>query len=764
MLLRSLREACGLTQDRWAAFVGVSRKTVQRWESGDAVPDAAAEAEILALCLERRVVGDGRRPGSVVVSSGEVAEVLAGARAGRGRGPAANPVEPDDANPVDGAASDLVGRRSLLRELHQAVTVSRLVTLTGPGGVGKTSVARAFAATTASTFVELAPVGDHELVGPTIALAIGVRQTRRSSLRDSIVTAIGDRSLLLVLDNFEHVTEASTLVGDLVVSCPRLSLVVTSRRALQVAGEHVLAVPPLPAADAVELFVARAGFDRLVSADDADDVAAICERLDGLPLAIELAAARARLVPPAAMRARLDRAIDLAVGGPATLEDRHRALHTTLQWSYALLEPTAKSCLHALSLFAGDFDLDVAGAVVEPQADLGAIREVINELQLQSLVQIDDGPDGRARLLATIRDFADERADSDPAERAAAVSRYVRWCVESAERAAAQLRGALQHDALTGMSIEIDNLRGGLRRAIGDGDAVAAARLAIALAPWWDLRGTPSEARAWIDDVLAMKIPEILGAVVANWGAYLAAREADYDRAVALADTAKSVWLARGIPQGEAYALLVLGQVATELGDYDRADDLLRRSAKLFVDVGDEWGRVRPINSLGELARARGDLDAALAFHATALALTQTVGDAFWETNVLCGTAVVLAELDRPDEALACAAHALELALVSQIPAHVPAAVEAAALALADTDPPDVPVRLWAAAQDRRELVGAPMEPRDRPAFDRALRRARDALGQERFLAEWNAGRALTDTDLARILSHANETPPPGPA
>jgi DNA-binding XRE family transcriptional regulator len=256
-MLRALRDGCGLTQDRWAAFVGVSRKSVQRWEAGQAVPDANAEAAIVDLCRERRVFSSSFQGAAHGLPPTALTEALTSARVGRpDRGTLSVP-DRNQAACEAGVVGDLLGRADDLARLREAFGVSRLVTLTGPGGVGKTALATSFAATKAAesgtVFVAVAPIGQAALVPVVIASAVGVRQAGSSTLRDALVAALAGRSETLVIDNFEHVIDSAPLVAELLASCPTLRVLATSRQPLGLPGEHEMALEALEVGDAVAL-------------------------------------------------------------------------------------------------------------------------------------------------------------------------------------------------------------------------------------------------------------------------------------------------------------------------------------------------------------------------------------------------------------------------------------------------------------------------------------------------------------------------------
>ncbi|HET7094938.1 MAG TPA: AAA family ATPase, partial [Thermomicrobiales bacterium] len=386
----------------------------------------------------------------------------------------------------------------------------RLLTLTGPGGVGKTRLARRIAERLAGSFadgvafVELAPIRDPALVGPAVARALGVRETRRPLL-DALTTHLRPRELLLALDNLEHLLTAVPLITALLAACPRLTVLVTSQILLRVSGEHQFPVPPLalpgaedpPArladAEAVRLFVARARAvrpDFALTDETAPAVAAICRRLDGLPLAIELAAARLRHLSPESLLGRLDRRLPLLTDGPRDEPARLRAMRDAIAWSHDLLTPPEQTLLRRLAVFIGGFTLDAAEAVCgegeRTDVDDGAdpCLDLIASLVDKSLLRIATGAGGETRyaMLGTIREFGLERLAAS-GEAADIRDRHARWQRRLAARTLTfPVRGAVCPCALDRLEAEVGNLRTALAWHAERGDAAALLELAITLA------------------------------------------------------------------------------------------------------------------------------------------------------------------------------------------------------------------------------------------------------------------------------------------
>ncbi len=446
-VLRALREVRGLTQDGFAAQLGVGTRTVQRWEGGTAAPDAACEVALLAYCEAKglyRHYHKGALAG-LTLSPGWLRDLLAEARLDDGadrpspRGVAAGSAT---ASPLSVAhipipLTGFVGREQEIAAVIERLRGARLVTLTGPGGVGKTRVAQAAAEVLLDdfpdgvAFVALGAITDPSLVLPTIARAFGLRESGALPRLTALTAALREHTLLLVLDNFEQVLGAAVDIADLLAVCPRLKVLATSRAPLRIASEREFAVPPLPVPDpahlpplevlsaipAVRLFWERGRDVRpalALTSENAATVAAICRRLDGLPLALELAAARLKLFQPAALLARLDHRLAVLTGGRRDAPARQRTLRHTMAWSYDLLSPAEQKLFRRLAVFVGGCTLSAVESVCNAAGDLEIeMLEGVASLVDQSLLRR-EGADGEPRfwMLETIREFAGEQLDT----------------------------------------------------------------------------------------------------------------------------------------------------------------------------------------------------------------------------------------------------------------------------------------------------------------------------------------------------------------
>ena len=531
------------------------------------------------------------------------------------------------ATTVPAPPTELIGR-DRERATATALVVRpdvRLVTLTGAGGSGKTSLALQVAADAAgifetTAFVDLAPVTDPTLVPSAIAAALGVRDRQDSSVLDAVAATIGTRRMLLVIDNVEQVIAAAPDVARLLSSSPKLTVLATSRVRLRIRGEHEFFVGPLDlpdltrvtsadalgAAPAVELFVRRAREARPELIGDGTTlraVAEICVRLDGLPLAIELAAARTRLLSPRAILARLEeRRLDLLADGARDLPARQRTLRSAITWSYDLLSTSEQAALRTLGVFAGPFYVDAARAVLgaDEDAALALVQALSDASLLRHVGDDDEGP--RLALLETIREFARERL-AESGDGASARDRHLAHYLALAERVAPALTGPSQADAVVGLERERGNLNGALEWAANraaNGDAELLARLVRALWRVWLYAGHWAEGREWLRRSLAHTAPvdasraELLAAV-----ASLAQNQGDYEDAFVHVEQALASWRALGDRAGAARALTSLGWLAWRRSRFAEARTLSERSLELHRELGNERGAAQALSNMG---------------------------------------------------------------------------------------------------------------------------------------------------------------------
>ena len=492
----------------------------------------------------------------------------------------------------------LVGREREVEEVAERIRSEevRLLTLTGPAGTGKTRLALQAGGDLLEEFedgvffVALAAITDPELVPSTIAGPLGVKESAAQPLTETLKSFLQEKHLVLVLDNFEQVLEGARVVGELVSACPKLKVLVTSRTPLRLYGEQEYPVPPLALPDpkvlppvkvltqyeAVRLFVERAKAvkaDFSVSNENAPALAEICARLDGLPLAIELAAARVRMLPPQKMLERLGDRLRLLKGGARDLPTRQQTLRGAIDWSYELLEEYEKTLFGRLSVFAGGRTLEAIETVCDPEGDLDAL-EGIESLLEKSLLRQEEGPGGEPRyvMLEIVHEYAREKLE-ESGEAEEARRRHAEFFLGLAEETETEMRGPEQATWLDRLEAEHDNLRGALSWALERGGPELGLHLAVAFWWFWEARGYFDEGRRWLEQALAKGSRASSARAKALDGVgWLAFNLGDIDRAVAAAEEGLKLRAQVELEASAAASLLrILGIAAEIRGDYERA-------------------------------------------------------------------------------------------------------------------------------------------------------------------------------------------------
>ena len=531
----------------------------------------------------------------------------------------------------------------------------RLLTLTGPGGVGKTRLALAVAAELRAAFgdgivfVPLAPIVDPDLVLPTLVRALGVRETSDRTVAESLEALLQDRHLLLVLDNLEQVLAAGPTLAALLAACPDVKALLTSRAPLGVRGEHRFPVPPLPLPDAarplpgetlpdyaaIALFVQRARQARpdfALTAETAPTVAAICHRLDGLPLAIELAAPRLTLLSPAALLARLDNRLPMLTGGPRDLPERLRTMRDAIAWSHDLLAPAEQTLFRRLAVFVGGWTVEAA-AEVGGADDLGGdVLDLLASLTDKNLVRrTAEGDEPRFGMLETIREYGLERLEAS-GETEAIRRRHAAWCLAlaEAEQGGGADPGPRSAAWMDRVEADHDNLRAALAWARDRGEAELGLRLSAALWQFWWVRGYGTEGGAWLEEMLVRggDAPPTVRAAAVHGAGNLARYRGDYDRAVAWHTEDLALRRAIDDTRGTALALLCLGLEAFEQGDLAPSVPLLAESLPLFEAAGDAWGAGYQRQFLGLIAHLQGDYERAADLYRKSFSLFRDLGAA----------------------------------------------------------------------------------------------------------------------------------------
>jgi predicted ATPase/DNA-binding XRE family transcriptional regulator len=638
-LLKRERLAAGLTQEALAERAGLSAKAVSDLERDPARTPRLATVRLLADALgtapERR------------------AELLAAARP-----PAPGPARlPRPLTPLIGRAQVTAAVVKLLRQGD-----FQLLTLTGPGGVGKTRLAIEVAEQVAddfadgAVFVDLAPLRDPGLVLSAVAQRLGVDERDATPLPELLTAALRAKHLLILLDNFEHLLAARDSVLALLQACPRLVVLVTTRVALNVRGGREYPIAPLPLPDApgppgppgppespetlagspaVQLFVERARATRADLALDAETgqaVAEICRRVDGLPLAIELAAARTRLLPPAALLAKLDRRLPVLGGGPHDLPARQKTMRDAIAWSYDLLDPAEQALFRRMCVFTGGCTLDAAEAICADARGEAAVLDGLASLVAASLLRMDESAAAsRVTMLETIREYGGERLAED-LEAESAGHRHAAYYLALAERTAAALTGPAAAAGLDGLDAENDNLRAALRWARDRGDRMTALRLAGALWRFWMHRGHLSEGRRWFAEAFALPGDDALGAPVTqvNWlvgAARLAMDQAAFAAAATYCEQAAAVARERGDAADQAAALNTAGTLARGLNQYAESRQAHEAALPLARAAGDRGDAATALLGLAYVAMFTGDGARAAALAEEGLAEARASGD-----------------------------------------------------------------------------------------------------------------------------------------
>jgi len=701
---------------------------------------------------------------------------------------------------------------------------ARLVTLTGPGGTGKTRLGLQVAAELVDRFqhgvflVELAPVWDPTLVPSTVGQALGLRDVVSRPMIEVLKEYLRGRSILLLLDNFEQILPAASIVADLLAASPRLNVLVTSREPLRLRGEQEYAVLPLALPDtrrattlavaslspAVALFVQRARAiraDFTLTDENAPAVAEICHRLDGLPLAIELAAARIKLLPPLALLNRLERRLAVLTGGARDLPTRQRTLRDAIAWSYDLLTEPERRAFRRMAIFVGGCTVEAAQALCDPDGDLDVdVLDAVASLVDKSLLRQIDGPDGEPRfaMLETIREYGLEQLQASGEEE------DVRWLhagyfVVLAEEADAHSERAEAGVWFDRLQADHDNLRAALTWSQGAEDREAIfGRLCGALWRFWWMRGYTSEARGWLDRALALPAEPAVRAQQLQGAANLAffqdnyprARElwtalidhgratdrptdaalamarlayvmrnmGNFEQALTLAEESLALSRRLGDTVSVAHSLHNCAIVALGRGDLDRAQVAWEEALGLFRENGMAFMVAHVVNNLGNIARMRGDLDTASALCEEALGLFRQRDDRFGLQPCLMsllriahvrGDAVRMRSLGR---------ELLPLSLDQGSVVYLAGPLELLAWAIRVDGDPARAANLLAAAAQFREAAGALATGPERDRVEAEIVQMRSLLGDEAFVAAWAAGRAMA---REKAVAYALDEPPP---
>jgi predicted ATPase/DNA-binding CsgD family transcriptional regulator len=742
-----------------------------------------------------------------------------------------NPVA-DRATNVPAHLPSLIGREEAIGLVRDRLLEAErgLLTLTGTGGSGKTRLALAIAHELLDSrefpdgvwLAELAPVGDALLVPGAIAVGVGVKEQPGRPIRDTLLEELRFRTLLVVLDNCEHQVEAcAALADDVLRTCPGVRILATSREPLRIHGERVWRVPPLPTPEAdvmvamgellknpaVRLFVERAQAAQssfTLTLDNSQAVAAICVRLDGLPLAIELAAARVRVLTPHQILARLDDAFRLLIGGSRTAPTRQQTLRATLDWSYRLLDQATQRRFESLAVFAAGFDLEAAEAIWSSDSGVAAdALDMLTALVDRSLVTAQPLAGAmRYRLLEPVRQYAEarlvDRGAWEPTR-----CRHAEYFLGLVEAGEEGLKGA-DHEAWRArLELEHDNVRAVLRRCLDAGDATTAGRIGSALKNFWRQFGHRNEGRRWLEDALdrgSDMLPTVRAKAVqtaaefahshgdyrgskvrferavANWRALgdraglgsslgyygrtvvLTAHTADeYGRGKALIEEAIAVSQQAGTLWWVAWNMQFLGASAWEHAELELAVRTLNEGKVILTQLGESHAHSHLIATLGAVLRDQGDLDRGQQLIAQSLAESRAI-------NCQDGEAVALSLLAgltrlRGDAVLATKQAVEGLVLQHRqtndaLGARLAGCVELLGGLACVQGHSERTARLFGAAATVRHNSGVPMPPILRAAYERDLAMARHQLGPRHFDAAWADGAQM---NVEKVVEYASE-------
>ncbi len=708
--------------------------------------------------------------------------------------------------------TSLIGREQQVAEATELLLRQdvRLLSFTGPGGAGKTRLAVAVAAAIADRFtagvqfVGLASITRSELVLAALAEAFNIRQVANRTVPQLIGEQLQNSGpFLLLLDNFEQVLPAASMMAETLEACPTLKIVVTSRACLRIYGEQEFPIRPLAQDSATELFVQRAaavwpGF--AMTSDSAPVIREICSRLDGLPLAIELAAARTKALSPSAILDRLQSRLGLLTGGAVDLPERQQTLRKTIDWSHDLLNEAERKLFRRLSVFVGGCTLEAAEAVCNTSRDLGIdVFEGLSSLVDQNLIQRADRTDAEPRfaMLETVREYALERV-ADSGEEPAARRAHAAYCLVLAEEGNSELGPADRAHWLTQCDVEIDNFRSALDWLFQTLDLDWGLRFCVALFRFWDMREHLAEGRVRMETILRLagdghtkeraRVSQFLGALTTAQGDFPAAQHfleqslslyeelgdqwgiaaslnalaisardrGDYSSAQSNFERSLACW--RMLPDRLAIARCLhnLANVVKVRGDYSRARWALREATDIFEALGDRSGAAWSINQQGDIAREQRDVAAARGLYQRALSAFREAGDRWGSARSLTDLGSIDSEQGDPLVAHAEYCEALEIFASLGHRRGVARALEGSAcLALVQGQAARA-LKLAAAAAHLRRLISACLTPAEQSQLAQKLLPAWEALSDLEGKDAWAAGSAMS---LEEAIQYSLEEP-----
>jgi predicted ATPase/DNA-binding SARP family transcriptional activator/DNA-binding CsgD family transcriptional regulator len=765
------------------AHAGLMRLYALSGRPGEAMAQYGRLCEVLSTRLDAEPSAATRRLRDEIAGGGLPPNHFAAIR----------PEEPPEASKhnLPAPSSTFIGREREMVEVKRTLAMTRLLTLTGSGGSGKTRLALEVGRDLVGVYpdgvwlVELAPVSEGTLVPQVVANALRVRELPGRPVTDTLMGDLKTKQMLLLLDNCEHLIDASAHLADtLLGSCPHLKILATSREPLGVAGEAIWRVPSLaaphtdrlPAAgeltryDAVRLFLDRARLrlpDFELTQENAGVVARMCGRLEGIPLAIELATARMGTLAVEQVAGRLEDSLGLLTGGSRTSEPRQRTLRATLDWSHGLLSEWERKLFRNLSAFAGGFTLEAAEAVGPDGVGVADILDLLSKLVDKSLVIAEASNDRwvRYRMLEPVKQYARERLQESE-ESDATPRRHAAFFLALAEEAEPELKGTHQEEWLGRLEAEHDNFRAALSWAMELGEAELGLRLGAALVEFWHLHTHHNEARRWLEDALAKGGGSPSARMKAlERACFLAWELGDYERAMAFGE--EGLVLARRLEDSTSVAAILvnLGSVAMSRTEVERASALLEEAVAMCKASGDDWGLAQALYTLGIVAVVRRDHARAMTLHEESLALARKSGDEVGIVRALgqgALTALVGGELRQADK---LSKATMELSRRLGIGHYAASCLSMFGASAALRGHSVRAVRLWAAEESLRAAMGIPRMPAELSFFGPYVEATRTQLDDAAWETACSEGRAMdVEAAVEYALSEEESAPAKAPA